>query len=112
LRWTFQTELVHAQRELYFGLKVLNKVKKPSKELKKILGDCKRVFELVKKAYAEKNIGVLEKIHELNNSLEKEGYETLKKSSSEERIIVHHILSSLRNFYVITSPLMGLFMHN
>jgi len=108
LVWTFHSELIHAQRELYHMLVFLSKNKgKSDARILHLLDRSKKIFGLLKKAYYEKDMELLEQIHDLEKKvLYKEGYEELKKNS--ETIIVHHLLNSIRSFYLASSPLFGL----
>ncbi len=109
LKWAFHAELIHGQRELYLLLKYLEKNKiKVNKSTLDLLEECKKVFEILKQAYKEKNIEKLEKIHDLEKKLlYKKGYSSFKKSNP---IIIHHLMNVIRNFYLSTSPLIGTFI--
>ncbi len=109
LRWAFHAELIHAQRELYHLLKYLEKNKvKVDKEVFLMLEDSKRVFQMLKQAYQEKNISLLERIHgEEKELIYKKGYSSIKKSNP---IIIHHLMNVIRNLYLAASPLTGLFI--
>lgn len=110
LRWSFHVELIHAQRELYHMLKYLDKNKvKIDPSILNLLEECRKLFEDLRKAYSEKNIVLLEKIHEAEKKLVyKEGYVLLNKTKNP--VVAHHILSAIRNFYLASSPLIGLFL--
>jgi phosphate uptake regulator len=106
LRWTFHNELIHAQREIYHMLRYVSKNKiKENKETLELLRNCKEIYELIKKAYINKDIKILEDVHEIEKEyVYKEGYKLINKNP----IIIHHILSSIRGFYLSNSPLLGL----
>lgn len=106
LKWAFHTELIHAQRELYHLLRYLEKNKvKADKEAFSLLEDSKNIFQMLEKAYQEKNISLLEKIHEEEKGLiYKKGYSSIKKSNP---IVIHHLMNVIRNLYLATSPLSG-----
>ncbi|MEK6800911.1 MAG: hypothetical protein AABY05_03185 [Nanoarchaeota archaeon] len=108
LRWAFHTALNHGQRELYQLLVFLKKNKvKETKELGDLLEKVREVFTLLKSAYYEKSQKTINKIHLIEkNFIYTKGYELLKKSN--EPIVIHHLLNSLRNFYLATSPLGGM----
>ena len=110
LKWAFHAELIHGQRELYLLLKYLEKNKiKADKSALDLLEECKKVFEILKQAYKEKNIEKLEKIHDLEKEIiYKKGYSALVKS--KDRVVIHHIISAIRNFYLASSPLIGTFI--
>jgi len=109
LTWTFQAELIHAQREIYLMLKHLsNKKVNPDSKVLHLLDKCKKIFSMLKEAYKKRDISLLEKIHEEEKRLiYKGGYEELKKN--DQTITIHHILSAARNFYLASSPLFGIF---
>jgi len=108
LRWMFHSELIHAQRELYHMLCYLEKKnEKVSKDVFNLLNESKKMFEMLKKAYNEKSITDLEDIHSLEKELiYKNGYELLKKGKNN--IVIHHIINSIRFFYLASSPLIGI----
>ena len=112
LRWSFHVELIHAQRELYHMLKYLSKNRnriKVEKQVHELLEKCEKVFEMLKKAYYEKDILLLEKIHEIEKRfVYKNGYELIIKNKN--KILTHHLIGSIRNFYLASSPLMGMFL--
>lgn len=110
LRLTFHTELAHAQKELYFALRDAQKLKNLSKDTKKLIQECRSIYNLLKKAYSDRDVHILGEIHKLQARLiAEQGYDLLKKGSAEEKIVIHHIINSIRNFSIATSPLIGLF---
>ena len=107
LQWAFHSELIHAQREIYHLLKFLSKNKQGVKSLG-LLNDCKKVFQLLKKGYNEKDISALEKIHELEKQLVyHHGYNSMKRGSSNS-VVLYHLMSAIRGFYLASSPLIGI----
>ncbi len=107
LIWSFHSELIHAQREIYLMLKYLknNKIK-DNKDVKDILSECKKIFDLLKEGYENKDIKSLERVHDFEKDIiYKKGYKLLEKS--KDAIVIHHILSAARNFYLASSPLIG-----
>jgi len=112
LRWAFQTELGHAQKEIYLTLKEIQKLQNRSKELKRLTMGCKNLYILLKKAYTERDVHLLWQIHKLQERLiEEQGYNLLKTCNPKERIAVYHLLNAIRNLSIATSPLIGLFMN-
>lgn len=106
LFWTFLTLVIHGQRELYHLNKFLDKNKaKASVEVRNLLDDAKKMFEMLQEAYLKKNIALLEKIHELEKKLI---YQKAYKIMNN--VMTYHITSCIRNFYLASSPLMGLLM--
>ena len=104
----FLTQINHAQREVYH----LNKMSTGKHEkIAGLLNETKELFNLITKSYKEKNPEILAKIHELEKEiLYKKGYLALEKSKGKESIIIYHILSSIRNLYLSSSPLSILIM--
>ncbi|MDD5193227.1 MAG: hypothetical protein PHF67_01435 [Candidatus Nanoarchaeia archaeon] len=108
LKWLFHSELIHAQREIFHMLKYLetNKIKIDNDPLI-LLKDCRNSFELLRQAYNEKNLPKLEKIHESEKELiYKKSYSLLNKNKNP--ILIHHLANAIRNFYLASSPLIGL----
>lgn len=108
LRWAFQSALLHGSRDLYHLLRYLDKNKiNAEKEIFNFLEDCRDIVDKIKQAFLEKDIKKLEKIHESEKELiYKKGYRLLEKTKNP--IVVHHIIQSIRNFYLSTSPLIGI----
>jgi phosphate uptake regulator len=108
--WTFLALLIHGQREVYHLNKLLGKVKL-SDSTKKFLDDSQEMFEMIKKAYLEKNISILAKVHKREKELVyTKGYTLLHKAKGRESSIIYHIILSIREFYQSNSPLSGLIM--
>jgi len=109
LRWVFHNELIHAQRDIFHMLVYISKNKvKATKDTLDLLHDCKNVYELLKKAYKEKSMEDLEKIHDLQKEIVFErGHVLMRKGKS--RVIKHYLISAVRNFYLASSPLSGMF---
>lgn len=111
LFWSFIGLIIHGQREIYHLNKYLDKNKvNISKDSIKLLDECSEIFELVKKAYLGKDMKPLEHAH----TKEKEavitnGYPVLAKQGKES-IVAHRIMASARQFYLSSSPLMGLLL--
>ncbi|MBS3167728.1 AbrB/MazE/SpoVT family DNA-binding domain-containing protein [Candidatus Woesearchaeota archaeon] len=109
LLWAFLTLIIHGQRELHHLNKVLNENIKISKETRELLVESENLFKLVKKAYLEKDINLLSKIHNLEKEIMyKKGYSLLSKVKNQETKIVYHIMVASREFYQANSPLSGL----
>lgn len=106
LFWAFLTLTIHGQREVYLGLKHLSKIKEP-KEVLQFFEECKTMFESLKQAYLKKDITLIEKIHDMEKDIiYNKAYPLLKKGKNT--IILHHIMNAIRNFYLASSPLMGI----
>ncbi len=106
LFWTFLTLIIHGQRELYLLNRFLNKKNmKESKEIIILLKDTKIMFKMIQEAYFKKDISLLKKIHDLEKKLiYQKAYKILKSP------VAYHITSCIRNFYLASSPLMGLLL--
>ena len=107
LFWTFLTLLIHGQRELYHLNRFLDKIEgkrpKKSKEVLNLLKDARSLFRMIQEAYLKKEIKILEEVHELEKELiYQKAYKILKDP------ITYHITCCIRNFYLASSPLMGL----
>ncbi|MBR9704127.1 phosphate uptake regulator PhoU [Candidatus Pacearchaeota archaeon] len=108
LLWHFHSSILHASRDLTHLLKYLSKNKTKQDEVAiNLLNESKNIFEILKGAYLEKSIKNIEIIHDIyNNTIEKKSQDFFKKSN--DPVIVHHLLNSIRNFYLASSPLTGL----
>lgn len=108
LRWAFHSNLIHAIRELHHLYKYLLKNSfKISKSEMELFNDTKDIFLMIKGAYYNQDLKLLEKIHKMEKDLTyKKGYVTLKKSKNP--IIVHHLVTVAKHFYLSSSPLMGM----
>ncbi len=111
--WTFLTLIVHAQRELYHLVRALEKARRdpPSKEIVDFVRQCESLYELLKKAYMDKNIALAAEIHAVEKQLIYEkGYKLLSENKGTNVIIIHHCMASIRMFYLAASPLLGMMM--
>jgi hypothetical protein len=107
--WTFLALLMHSQRELFFVNSLLDKKISLSEKTKKLLDGAKQTFELVKKAYSEKNVSHLYKIHELQKDLiYQKGHALLQEKKGKELLVIYHLLICIRQLYHTKSPLFGL----
>ncbi len=107
LFWAYQTHVIHAQREIYFILlRFRSGSVRIDRSLKSFAKDCAALFENLKRAYMKKDIVIMEQVHDAEKKIiHEKGYALLQKSS--DRVIVYHLMSAVRNFYLATSPLMG-----
>jgi hypothetical protein len=114
LYWTFQTLLIHGQRELYHLHKSIEGKKYiASPSILALLDDTDAMYGLIKNGYLKKDISLLEKMHEDEKEIiYTKGYAALAKAKSNEAIVIYHLLSAARNFYLASSPLMGLLIEN
>lgn len=107
LFWTFSGILIHGQREIYLLNKFLDKNKVTFRNFE-LYESLKKIFNLLSEAYAKKDITNLEKIHELEKAIIYRDFYNLIQKNQKENIVLYHIAASIRNFYLASSPLMGL----
>lgn len=106
VRLDFNSELIHAQRELYLLMVYMSKNKtKFDKAEIELLRNVRKSFNMLKEAYQKKSVEILEKLIEFEQQEYKNSYKLLEKTNP---IIVHHLMNSLRGFYLCASPLMGI----
>lgn len=105
-QWNFNSSLIHGAREIYHFLKYLEKIKiKSNKKELAFFNKVWETFQLLKEAYYKKDLVNLEKIHENEKNITyKEGYRFLTNS---DPIIIHHLISINKYFYLCNSSLMG-----
>jgi len=107
--WTFLTLLVHAQREIYHLNKLLP-IKISSKTFS-FFEETQKLFENVRSAYIKKDSSLLAQIHEKEKQLIYDtGYNLLKQKTGKEEIVIYHIMISVKEFYLASSPLAGLLL--
>lgn len=113
LFWDFSIRMIHAQRELYFLNKYLDKNKiAASKDALDFLNDISKNFEMIMDSYNKKEIQPLEKIHEREKEiLNKKRYSLIESKKGKEEAILYHLFSCERNVYLSSSALMGLLIH-
>ncbi len=115
LFWTFLAQLIHGQRDLYHLNKYLDTLKdRPSKNaaLLKICTSLKRLFDLITEAYLSETLDSLEKAHTLEKEMIYSEYYDLAQKGKDGAILAFHLTLAARNFYLATSPLMGLLLEN
>ena len=114
LLWTFLTLLIHGQRELYLANHYLDRTKiKASKETIDLIKKIKQVFERIVNAYNRNDIQLLEEINdEEKKIIYRDSYRLLEKKNGKEIVVIYHIAASARNFYLASSPLIGLILGN
>jgi phosphate uptake regulator len=104
--WTFLALLLHAQREVYHLLRL--PAAKACKEIKAMFAEAISLYELIKRAYVERNVSLLSEVHDRHQELlYKRGYALLERSRGKETIALFHILAAMRIFYQANSPLAG-----
>jgi phosphate uptake regulator len=109
--WMFITLIVHGQRELYLLNNYLTSKIKISTEVEKFCSHAREIFELIKKAYFEKNVSLLAKVNKIEKSLlYNEGYTLLQESKKHDNVALYYLMSSIRKFYQANSPLSGLLL--
>ena len=112
LFWTFQTLLVHGQRELYHLNRFIDNNKiNVSKQTLDLMEGLEEMFELLMEGFIKKKVGNFEEIHKREKELTyKKSYSLLINKKGKEEIAVHHIMNSIRNFYLASSPLIGMLL--
>jgi len=101
LFWTFLALVVHGQRDLYHLNRYLDRAKEKDKDALGLLADSKAIFDMIVNAYAKKSIQILEQAHEFHEKAMPKFQKSMKSPA------IYYITSSMRNFYLSASPLMG-----
>ena len=107
LFWSFSGILIHGQRELYHLNKFLDSNNIQFKDFSFFTG-LKTVFNLLRDGYLKKDIVALEELHKLEKKLIYKDFYSLIQKNRKENIVLYHLAVSLKNFYLASSPLMGL----
>ncbi len=111
LFWSYLNLLIHGQRELYHLNRYLDKNPKIKFSSFSFYEKIKKAFELLKEGYLEKDLKKLEQLHELEKkSIYEEMYSLLDKNKGKENIVLFHLGFALKNFYLASSPLVGLYL--
>lgn len=108
LSWGFHSSIVHATRELYHLYVYLSKNNICGSDLElELLKACQDVFRSIYEAYVQQDISILEKVHEdVRKIIYEKGYTAF--GQSKDPIIVHHLITAIRHFYLANSPLIGM----
>jgi phosphate uptake regulator len=101
LFWTFLALIVHGQRDLYHLNKHLDRTKEKDKDAIGLLMDSRTMFDMIVNAYAKKSIQILEQVHDIHEKTMPKFQKSMKSPA------IYYITSSMRNFYLSSSPLMG-----
>lgn len=110
LYWSLLTMLVHGQRELYHLNNFLDKNKLVIE--KELIISLKLIFQLISDGYLNNDIKKLEECHLLEKkAIYNLSYNELKKGKNEA-VAAYHIASAIRNFYLASSPLIGLLLES
>jgi phosphate uptake regulator len=113
LLWTFYAELVHGQREIFMLTKFVSEQKnlQISKEIREYFKELKYMYGLLREGYIKKDIKKLEEIHDMEKTMiYVKGYNLLVNKKGKENVILYRIMSAARNFYLASSPLIGLLL--
>lgn len=107
--WTFLAIVIHGNRELYHLNKlIVKKAKYPSK-IVCLFEKTHEIFKLLEKAYFERDVSLLSKIHEMEKDVVyNRGYALLKDKNSNDAVLAYHLMNCARQFYLANSPLAGL----
>ncbi len=112
LLWSFLTLLIHAQRELYHLNRFLDKGKVKFVHFE-FYAQLRKIFDLLNEGYVKKDLSKFERIHELEKDiLYKEFYDLIQRNNGKENIILYHIATAIRKFYLSVSPLVGLLLES
>jgi phosphate uptake regulator len=107
--WTFLAIVIHGNRELYHLNKLIVKKVKVSSKTVYLFEKAHEIFVIIEKAYFDKNISLLAKIHEMEKDVVyNKGYGVLKDKNSNDSVFAFHLMSCARHFYLANSPLAGL----
>jgi phosphate uptake regulator len=108
--WMYLSMIFHGQRELFHLNKIIEKKTKVHEKTKKILSECYEIFKLSEKAYFEKNVELLGKMHDLEQQIlrQKAHMHFAHGKDEKEHAIIHYLLSAARKFFQSNSPLAGL----
>lgn len=111
LFWSFAHLMTHGQRELYHLNRFLDKNNVKFNNFE-IITKLKKLFSLLHEAYQKKDISKIEEVHRIgNNAIYHDLYDSIQKGS-KENIILYHLGSSIRNFYLASSSLTGLLLES
>lgn len=109
LFWTFSGILIHGQRELYHLNKFLDKNKVNFKNFE-FFSHLKKAFDLLSQGYVQKNISKLEELHELEKKIIYSDFYKLIQTNKKENIVLYHLAVAIKDFYLASSPLVGLLL--
>ncbi|MFT4303048.1 MAG: AbrB/MazE/SpoVT family DNA-binding domain-containing protein [Candidatus Woesearchaeota archaeon] len=108
--WGMLVSLNHAQRKLWHSCHICKDIKLSS-NIFELLNGISSLYENIKKAFLEKDMSALSKVHHAEKKLIRElGYKILEKSKGKEGVIVFYLLMAAREFYQTNSSLSGLLM--
>ncbi|GEM_PF-4188168 len=102
--WVFRSLLMHGQREIYHAIQRAERVWSDGALL--LLLSAEEMFLLLERAYNGKDIEGLGVVHDQEKvTIYEEGYPLLENIPQGEAGVRHHLLSSVRQFYLANSPL-------
>jgi len=111
LFWAFQTLIVHGQRDLYhLNVFLDNNKVKVSKETIALIEDLEEMFEHLMNGFLKKETSHLESVHDSKNKTFKRANSLLASKKGNETVVIHNLMDSMRNYYLASSPLMGLLL--
>lgn len=109
LMWAFLSLIIHAQRELYFINKIIDKKIKSNNDIILLINNFKENFDLLVKSYNDKNADLLGKLNTNEREMVfKKGYSILEKAEGKNILISFHLISGIRRINQASSPLTGL----
>ncbi len=110
LLWTFLVLVIHGQRELYHLNQFLDKQHHSTFHHFSFFTQVKEIFGLLKEGYIKRDRKLLEKIHELEKKIIYHDFYGLVQKNQKEIIVLYHLATAAKNFYLASSPLQGYFL--
>jgi|SRR3989339_1476107 len=111
LFWTFLGLLIHGQRELYHLNQFLDKNKVNFKDYL-FFNNIKQVFKLLQEGFIQRDLTKLDKVHELEKKIIYDQFYKLIQKKQKENIVLYHLTAAIKDFYLATSPLIGLLLES
>lgn len=111
LMWTFMTLLVHGQRDLYHLNTYLDRHNVDFKQFI-FFEHLKNIFDLLHEGYVKKDLVLLEKIHALEKKIIYQDLYKALQEGGKEALVLYHLANAIRQFYLASSPLMGLLLES
>ncbi len=106
LQADFLSGIYHSQRELY---KAILNIEEATPLMKEAIEDIRAIFVMVRDTRKKQNLTLIEDIHKKEDKLTKKYIDKLKQTAdAKEKLFLHKALSTIRQFYLATSPLIGL----
>lgn len=109
VEWEFLTFLTHIQHTIYYAYEYLSKNKvKSNKENIELLNELVKYYELIEKAWSEKNVFNIHKINAEKNKYQfGKCINLLEKSKDSQTVLISYIRELFRLIQISTSPLLA-----